>query len=365
MLLCKWGIFMLDKKESLRLDLIRFPLIVAVVFIHAYESNVVFSGLQISANQTGIVTNFIKNIISNGVARVAVPLFFLMSGYFFFVGLSSKEKYFIKLKKRIKTLLIPFVFWNSFTLLVIALAQILPATQVFFSGKNPFVINFSLFDYLNAIIGINRLPISYQFWFIRDLMILVLFVPFIIIALRFVPILFLLIVFICWFFDYWIFFSPASEATLFFCFGAYLAFSNKSLFVADRYGYILVLWYFIIVILDVYFIGETFSPILHRFGIVFGVYSVLFISKFLTKIERIRTSLLTLSNASFFVYATHEPLLTIQRKFLYKLLYPESVYLTLFLYFSIPISTIIFSVFLYRILLKIFPKFIEVTTGAR
>ena len=45
---------------------------------------------------------------------VAVPVFFIISGYFFFyqTKVFGKETYFKKLKKRIRTLLIPYFLWN-------------------------------------------------------------------------------------------------------------------------------------------------------------------------------------------------------------------------------------------------------------
>lgn len=147
---------MLDGESSLRLNLLRFPLVVGVVFIHAYSNTVGFAGGEIvGASQPHFIVDFVRNFISQGVARIAVPVFFLLSGYLFFAGFVwSKESYVIKLRSRRKTLLVPFLFWNILTLLIIALAQAIPATRTFFSGNNPLIATFSVFDYLNAI---NRL----------------------------------------------------------------------------------------------------------------------------------------------------------------------------------------------------------------
>lgn len=74
----------LDSESSLRISLIRFPLIVCVVFIHAYGSTVGMAGMQIGVTNTNFAADFVRNIISQGIARTAVPLFFLISGYLFF-----------------------------------------------------------------------------------------------------------------------------------------------------------------------------------------------------------------------------------------------------------------------------------------
>ena len=52
---------------------------------------------------------------------VAVPVFFIISGYFFFYQTKAfgKEAYSKKLRKRIKTLLIPYLLWNLLPVLLI------------------------------------------------------------------------------------------------------------------------------------------------------------------------------------------------------------------------------------------------------
>ena len=195
---------MLDDESSLRLNLLRFPLIVGVVFIHAYSNTVGFAGGDMVVSQTNFVVDFVRNFVSQGVARIAVPLFFLMSGYLFFMGFEwSKESYLIKLQSRIKTLLIPFLFWNIATLLLTAIIQAMPATKMFLSGRSLLVTNYSIFDYLNAIIGLNTLPISYQFWFIRNLIIFILLVPIINLINKTLPIPFLGILLCCWLIGFW------------------------------------------------------------------------------------------------------------------------------------------------------------------
>ena len=80
----------LNSESSVRLSLLRFPLIVGVVFIHAYETMVGFSGGTVGVSQNNFVTEFIRNLISQGFARIAVPMFFLLSGYFFLADLLGR-----------------------------------------------------------------------------------------------------------------------------------------------------------------------------------------------------------------------------------------------------------------------------------
>ncbi|MBP3981946.1 acyltransferase [Acidovorax sp. JG5] len=207
----------IDKASSERLTTLRFPLIIGVVFIHAYNTEVGFSNGVIGIDNTGYWVNFCRNLISQGMARVAVPLFFLISGYFFFIGFSfSAKNYKTKLKSRLKTLLIPFLFWNILTLFLIALAQHIPTTQSFFSGKNASISKFEIFDYFNAVFGIDRSPISYQFWFIRDLIVMVLIAPAIYFLLNKASKIVLLVLFSLWLLSAWPIYIPSVTAFLFF-----------------------------------------------------------------------------------------------------------------------------------------------------
>jgi surface polysaccharide O-acyltransferase-like enzyme len=357
---------MLDRESSLRLNLLRFPLIVGVVFIHAYSSTAGFAGGEIGVSQPNFIADFVRNFISQGVARIAVPLFFLMSGYLFFAGFEwSKESYVLKLKSRTKTLLIPFLFWNITTLIVIALAQTIPATKIFFSGNDPLITTFSIFDYFNAIIGFTRIPIAYQFWFIRDLIILVLFAPMINVVIRFAPLSFLGLILFYWLIGAWPVSAPSSEALLFFSVGAYLGSTKKSLFYLDNFGLMIVSLYLAVVVIDTITINQLFNPYLHKIGIVLGVSSALFLTKHVSHNEKLKSLIMRLSGVSFFVYAVHEPLLTILKKVSYKMLLPESSFTVLFLYFLIPTITITFAVVAYRGLVRVAPKFVSIVTGGR
>lgn len=357
---------MLDRESSLRLNLLRFPLIIGVVFIHAYSSTVGFAGGVVGISQPNFIADFVRNFLSHGVARIAVPLFFLMSGYLFFAGFKwSIESYVAKLKSRTKTLLIPFLFWNVATLIVIAAAQTIPATKNFFSGNNQLVTTFSVFDYFNAITGFTRSPIAYQFWFIRDLIILVLLAPVINVVIRFAPLPFLGLVLFCWVIGGWSVTAPSPEALLFFSLGAYFGLKKMSLFYLDAFGPMIAGLYLVVVIIDAITINHPLNPYLHKIGIVLGIFAALFSTKLAVQNEKLKLSIMQLSGASFFVYAVHEPLLTILRKISYKILLPESPFTILFLYFLIPTITITFAVVVYRGLTRVTPRFVGIVTGGR
>ena len=357
---------MINANSSLRIDLIRFPLIIFVVFIHAYKSKIAFSGggVQLGIVDTNFTVNFIRDLISGVFAQLAVPIFFLLSGYLFFTGFNwSFNNYLIKLRKRVKTLLIPFLFWSFAIVAIYALVQAIPATRIFLSGESPTIANFGFFDYLNELLGYKRPQLAFQFWFIRDLIILALISPIINIIARY-PILLLPFAY-CWFINFGPIILPESTSIFFFSIGAYLAKSKKDLFFLDNYGLISVFIYLILSIIDAINMEQMHNAYLHNTATLFGILAFFYISKLIPNYEPIKRILLQLSRTSFFVFCIHEPTLTIIRKIFYKQFPPDSQYDILLLYFLIPAVTIALSISIFYILLNFFPRFLGLITGDR
>lgn len=356
----------IDKVSSERLSVLRFPLIIGVVFIHAYGTEVGFSNGVVGVTNTGYWVDFCRDLISQGIARVAVPLFFLMSGYFFFLGFSfSVNNYKTKVKSRLSTLLIPFLFWNILTLCLIALAQYLPATQSFFSGKNAQISTFGIYDYFNVLFGIDRSPISYQFWFIRDLMVMILIAPAIYLFLNKASKVVLFTIFTLWFLNVWPIFIPSAAAFAFFYAGAYFAHSNTNIFALDRFGPLILLLYLVTLLIDTSTKGYVFNEYIHHAGILLGIGSALFVTNAVVKTAYLKKALMWASGCSFFVFAVHEPLLTVMRKISYKMLQPNNDLLVLSLYLIIPFFVIALSMLAYMAIKSIAPKFLSVISGGR
>ncbi len=353
----------LDHVSSERLNLLRFPLIVGVVFLHAYAGNIETT-TEISRSEG--LSDLIQYLISKRITRISVPLFFLISGYLFFLNFEwSLDNYIRKLSRRVHSLLIPFLFWNSLTLLLLVIAESIPAVQIYFSGQNRQIYSFEVFDYFNALLGINRFPISYQFWFIRDLMIMVLLVPLLQLIFRTVPIPFLGLLGLLWFFLIWPIYMPSPAASLFFCLGAFFAFSGQNIFAFDRYGNIFISIYIAILVLLALTRENELNGYINRIGILFGMASALYISKLVLKIKTLKSFLLWTSGCSFFVFAVHEPTLGIFRKLSYKLITPNSDITILALYFIVPLAVISVSIMSYVTLKMIAPKFLSVISGGR
>lgn len=90
-----------------KLRAMSFMLMVMVVFIHAYDLKIKFI-TEKEFIHPGF--NFlVQNLINQGFVRIAVPLFFTISGYLFFRNIKNGvlSEFLKKFQKRLKTLLRP------------------------------------------------------------------------------------------------------------------------------------------------------------------------------------------------------------------------------------------------------------------
>jgi len=351
----------LDSKLLERLTIVRFPLVVGVVFIHAYKPVVI--GGEILGSIESSTISFIKDLISVRIAGIAVPIFYFISGFlFFYKFIESRQEYYRKLKSRIKTLVIPFLFWNILFFCELFIAQSIPATAIYFSGKYPPLSSLGIFDCINAIFGLTTYPIAYHFWFIRDLFLVVLIAPLIYKAITKASWFFFLILFGMWVGNLWSIYMPSITAVLFFYTGAMLSIKKLNPFILDKYGVYILISYLICSVLDTLGINYDFN----KLNIILGMVSALYLTKICGVLSNtLKNSLLWLAGTSFFVYAFHEPLLSVIRKISYKLVKPSNDIAALSMYFFAPLMTVVVSIIAYIFIKKAFPKFMLVITGGR
>ena len=361
---------MVSANVSSRLKAIRLPLIVGVVFIHAYSTQVLLGGGQrAGAAHVAFSAFFIRNLISQGIARIAVPMFFLMSGFLFFQGYDGTPgAYKQKLRRRLRTLLLPFLIWNAATLALYAIGEALPSTRVYFANKYwPAVRDFGVLDYANALLGLTtKYPMSYQFWFIRDLMALVILAPlfYLLLKRRLVAIPFLFLLLGIWMWGGLPLAWPQDEAILFFAAGSYFAIGGVDVCALDRRRVLTGILFATLLVVDAATGGAGRFFYLHKAMILSGLPFLWWLAQVAVNHAGLRSWLFRLSASSFFVYAAHEPPLSILRKSAFRIFSPTSSVAQIFLYFLIPITLIAVLVVCSEILARWFPSVMAVITGA-
>ena len=95
-------------------DWLRFPLIILVIYNHSLGEPINYSAIQLT-DLTGQNYYDLLRLSILILMQIAVPCFFFISGYLFFNKLRvwNTSVYYEKLKKRAKTILLPFLIWNS------------------------------------------------------------------------------------------------------------------------------------------------------------------------------------------------------------------------------------------------------------
>ena len=150
----------LGAEVSERITLLRFLLIVGVVFIYTYDVEIKVAGEVLGVSRPDGLAAFTRDLISQVIARTAVPLFYLLAGYLFFRNFEwSASRYATKLKSRLHALLIPFVCWSGFNLVFLAVAQNVALTKSYFSGVNNPVLEYSFYNYVNQLL-VSRVSLS-------------------------------------------------------------------------------------------------------------------------------------------------------------------------------------------------------------
>lgn len=167
--------------QSRVIDVLRFPMIVGVVLWHSFLKVLWDWIFRIQGYRYIILLLFYITYFGfSGSSFI-----FFISGYlFFFRTAFSVDVYKKKLKSRIKTLLIPYLFWNFVVLVGHWIVTVLSPVQLT-SGAYKQVSDYTVCDYLISFWNINGMPVNGALWFIRDLMVMLAFSPLVYWCLRY------------------------------------------------------------------------------------------------------------------------------------------------------------------------------------
>jgi len=354
---------------SNRIAYLRYPLIVGVVWIHAFPSYVDLGTQSYGIAHPGVFFDTFREFVSNGFTRLAVPLLFWLSGYLFFWGMNPDKEapkymqaFLGKWKSRIRTLLIPFLFWNLFTMLVLTIGYLSPLRWWMYGLAYP--PQFGIGEFLNALIGFTHPPIAYPFWFVRNLILLSLLSPILYLILRY-AVWMLLPMASAWLFLFWPLRIPDSPGLLFFGIGAAMAIHQVNLKRLDSFRIPLTAIYLLLLANDVWHKGTHLSEMWHRAGILIGVMALWTWTARISPKSTLHKKLLWLAPTSFFLFAIHEPTLTLMRRFLFTWIQPCSGVSLFVLYLLLPLLLVFLSHFLYLYAQKRFPRPLEWVTGGR
>ncbi len=354
-----------DSLLSHTVEWLRYPLMLLIVLIHADTP------LLTSMPQDGLSAIFYY--ITRTIVRVAVPMFFIISGYFFFrkPDTFSMEAYWIKIKKRLLSILFPYIFWNYF---VWAFQMLVLVVQ----GHSDWIApdTFILSNIVDVVVGWGEgyqgMPKAFQLWFLRDLMIVCLLSPLLHLLLknrlRYVLLLFVVLYLMPWPDNWNLIFMRFPSALLFFSVGAYWGIHNKNIIAIVR---TIPIWLSVGL--------STLLLVVHVWQCMVGGSCIIFFEKLFSIVAVIPTwqiaskivehqrlkSVEWISNSNFLLFVLH-PTITH-----YLLVYPllGKVSNTLLHFWLVYAAELIIPAFvcviLYAIMTSIFPRTTALLTGGR
>jgi len=360
------------EQESKVIDFIRFPLIVLVILMHTITQPT--WGLDTPLDATmglhglNIFMEF-RLIIRNIMGHVAVPLFFLISGYLFYKPneLNSWNVYQKKIRKRFLSILVPYLFFNFIKFIEYCINDTKGVDEFLGYVGN----HFSFHIFWDYILGENSwaAPICGPLWYLRELFIMFLIAPLLRMLLERCGLV-ILIILLC------IFFVPVFPyieglyilSWLFFSLGLYLRVKRWSILQCCQKGKSICYWCCLACfLLSIYCFGTSSFFYVRNCFIIMGVISFVNCSSYF--IERFGiVPNKTLSNSTFFIYCLHTIFIsTVSIKIIDFLLNPMSEYWTVAIarYLLSGLLTVLLCLGIYWIVIKYLPILNRSLLGGR
>lgn len=351
-----------DQQQSRVFDALRFPLIVLVLYMHI----VPLEHFEITGELSSMnIYNFMAEFVAHNLGRMAVPCFFLFSGYFYFrkMGKWNASFYMHQQRKRLLTLVLPYLLWNVLKIVVI-LAKGYISNAIGWNGDADlnFIYSSSLWELMIS-------PIDEPLWFLRDLIVMTFLAPLFYYLFRYLKwwgVLLLLLIYL-----------SAMElpirgfsmtAIFFFGVGAYWGGQGRNL-LADSlpmkwYAYVGAV---VLVLLATLSHSTPYYEHLVRLFVPLGIISAINLIHGLSfRSEKLFSTFVSLSSSVFFIYAVHELYLKnwVKGTF-YRTPLADSGWGMIIGYIAMPLVLLGICLVLYVLLKRLAPRVLAIFTGGR
>lgn len=332
--------------------------IILVLYIH--------SGFHADEIEGMMWNDSVQTFVSGMIGRCAVPLFYVISGYLFFLKVPEGMKsIYGKMRKRVRTLVVPYIIGCLFFVGFGVLMAVLPGVSKYMNSSVMPLFSKPMGEILRSIFydAGNGSPCAFQLWFLRDLIIIVSTSPLWYLCLKRMKWAFVVLTFCLTYLQiphtpfYWLFW---------FVLGGQLV--NVKYISRCVYSVIVTSVLFLVISGIQLFMTDVIDWELVKIPVIllgiysaWGLYDMVVGEKFVLSEHR---WLITACQFTFFIYLFHEPMLNIVRKLIIVVLGKNELgYLISYL-----ISPWIFAVcavFLGLLFRKYFPRVYNVCTGGR
>lgn len=369
------------QNQSTTIDALRLPLTIAVIFVHTYfySTDLINTEPILSSQWTFKILNITFSLV---LGQIAVPIFFLISGYLFFTNFSNWTwtGYAAKLKRRLWSLCIPYIIWNIVKLIFIFIKNSVIGDEPYSSITTLIEEqNWHLF-YDSETFDNDRIdwlgncsqktaPIHIALWFLRDLIIVSLLAPIIYFINKRIKIWCVIIIGLIYISRIWPPMSFISITSIFFFnLGAYFAISKNNIAqISRKTSFITIPLSLLLLIPCIIYNGPLSTTGDNIFSIftIIAVFCVFSIASYIVEKHNIKPYKLFI-NSCFFIYTIHTiGILGLTKTFLVNLFGDDSYIVNSILYLTIPFIVTIICIAIYYILVRFFPKISIIFTGNR
>lgn len=343
------------EEASARITALRFPLAVLVVFIH---NNYSAESVAEAFGKIGVMNPFAQNgfgrwiqlSISEGIACCAVPLFFLFAA---FLQASKNAPYGTLLKKKAKSLALPYALWMAvyavyYGIGKLAVARIAPHLL---DRPDDTVLSWTAHDWFAKLFGFGEFAptedlrnpaFAAQFWFVRDLLILTIASPAITAVVRKFPAGFFALASTVYLLALPVWFV-STQAFFFYTAGLSWGMYGFDLFgKTDRvtWSEACVLFIAAFCLQNTLFAGSGGSC--HQLMVVFACVLALKASSLIVRRETLFSVARTLAPLSFFLFAAHQPVVLGVMQKIWLAVFPmKNTFFSLFEYFGVTILVVV------------------------
>lgn len=340
---------------------LRFILSLLIILIHSSwsETNLYFIKYNLSTNNF----IFIQTLFRDGLCLCAVPLFFLFSGIFTTYSYKNYKK---NLAKKVKSLFIPYLIWNTIAILYYLVISCVPnINEYVLSNPELNIREFTIFDFLRAYTGIFRegnYPILGTLWFIRDLFILNILIPGLLFLVRKLPHFYFLVLLLLYYLNINLYIINM-DSVLFYSLGILICIYYKDVF--EKIDKINILYF--VFVFNAMFIMKCFfsNKILILLTQISSGLLLLSFSKILSNNEKVFIFLKRMSKYTFLIYALHHPFIDLFVKKLLVTVVGLSSWRFLFTYILTFLFISIITVLLTMCIYKFMPKLYTILSGGR
>ena len=371
---------MISKNTSETIDFLRFPLALGVVFIHfeiTKDTGFYFNGINHGLDCSYWFFKF-TTLISAVIAHIAVPLFFMISGFCFFNNKSFTLKtYRDKLAKRTQTLLIPYLIWNVIAVLILIIKSLPPVndlfhTEVVLSGDYSIQSILNIFwDSTRSIIQAVPIssgevyPMDEPLWFIRELMVVVSLSPIIYLTIKYTKGIAVLGYGAFSFIIKSGYLNELATALMMFSLGAYFAIYGID-FVKLFRKFKFAIWIYLpLAVIDALTKGAPINRYFKDICVIVGIVAAVQLSSILLEKGKVHVNKF-LASGSFLLFALHDLIMHDLANGIYTLCgKPESTLFFVVFYIAIPLATAAICYLLYLTISKNSPTLTKLLTGGR